>query len=378
MAQTASALLSAALLMALAGTTITQMSRSKPVPALPPSPAAAPGSDAAEAARSAAAPAVEEVTLPPPPALDPPQLVAMEPLLVAVAQPKATVAPLRPAQPAETPPLLVVPLLPAAEPAPPVGEAAPPPVAERPPLRPAKLLEEPPRRPLVPLEPATRLAPPTSAAPTTPIESVIRRVEKRVVPFEAPPVPSSPVSVETVGREIVVKGRVLLRLLEHGKGPAVEIAWPAVAVERERLFGLLRDCFDLRMALVDAQGRLFLADGERGRPSDLNIDRYSGFVRQIDRSMSGGADAEERRIRDRHGGLPSAQPAFLLPRVADALLLGGLRHLVGSGYEREGAIRARYVLAGGRLLVEDIVAGGRVVPGVIDLTGAGRRPCARL
>lgn len=378
MSQSVSALLSAVFLLALAGTTIQQISRSNPVTATSaPSSVPAPAPDTTAVEKRPAAPSVDEVMLPPPPTIEPPPPTTQS---TPMAEPKATILPLRPTQSVEPLPLLVVPLLPTAEPASRISEGTPALVAERPALRQTKISEEEPRRPLVPLKPTPRPVPlaPEPVTAIKPIESDDRHLERLAEPLEAPRAPEIPVSVETVGKEIVVKGRALLRLLEHGKGPVVEIAWPDAAGERERLFSVLRDCFDLKMALIDMQGRLFLADGERGRPSGLNLDRYSGFVRQIDRSMSVGADAEERQIRDRHAGLPAAQRAFLLPRVADALLLGGLRHLVGAGYEGEGSIRARYVLAGGRLLIEDVAVGKRAVPGVIDLTGAGRRPCARL
>jgi hypothetical protein len=349
MSQNASAILSAALILALAGTTIPSLLRSRPQ--------APPPKVAPVAAEAQAPPAGEEIVLPPPPAFDPPK-----PSVDAPSPERASsIEPLRPSQPADARPLQVTPLQPSREP-PARREPVAPQPAETTPSREPAAAEEAPRA-IVPLKAAPPPAPPPRIA------------EQHV---EAAPRAEPAVSAETVGREILTKGRALLRLLEHGKGPVVEIAWPAAAGERERLFNLLRSCFDLRVALVDGEGRLYFADGERGRPSDLNLDRYSGFVRQIDRSTGRGADAEERRIRDRHGDLAGARPALVLTRASDALLLGGLKHLIGPAYESEAAIRARYAMTGGRLLVEGIVAGERSVPGVIDLTGAGRRPCSAL
>jgi len=349
MTQNASALLSVALILAFAGTTIPsltgskhQMSPTKTVPA---------------ATEPPASPAVAEIVLPPPPVFDPPRRAPATP----AAEPSPSVEPLRPSLPPDTRPLQVTPLKPSPEPLVQQERVVTKP-AETATLHAPAIVEEAPRS-IVPLKPAVAPAPPPG-----------------VVEQPAGPIPRAEptVSAETVGREILARGRALLRLLEHGRGPAVAIAWPAAAGERERLYAVLRDCFDLKLALVDPEGRIFFAEGERGRPSDLNLDRYSGFVRQIDPSTTRSADAEERRIRDRHGELPGTRPTLILTRAADALLLGGLKHLVGPAYESEAAIQARYAMAGGRLLVESIVAGERSVPGVIDLTGAGRWPCGAL
>ena len=65
-------------------------------------------------------------------------------------------------------------------------------------------------------------------------------------------------------------------------------------------------------------------------------------------------------------------PVRLFPRRVDALLLGGLRNLVGGDYAKYRAIRARYRLDGARVSVRDVIADGRSLIGRVDLTAAAR------
>ena len=110
MSQSVSALLSAVFLLALAGTTIQQISRSNPVTATSaPSLVPAPAPDTTAVEKRPAVPSVDEVMLPPPPTIEPPPPTTQS---TPMAEPKATILPLRPTQSVEPLPLLVVPLLP--------------------------------------------------------------------------------------------------------------------------------------------------------------------------------------------------------------------------------------------------------------------------
>ncbi len=179
-------------------------------------------------------------------------------------------------------------------------------------------------------------------------------------------------------QEHAAEGRTLLRLLEHGSGPTIELAWPATARQREKLFALLEGCYGMQVALMDGTDRLFIAHGRRTVPWALNLDRFSGFIRE----PAGAIGRQERRaaeqIRAHHGGLRNAVPVRVFRRDVDARLLGGLRRLVGGSYPRVQVIRARYRTGGRQLVVENIVADGRAIPGRLELPpvapGACRRP----
>ncbi|NQU71083.1 MAG: hypothetical protein HQ514_11070, partial [Rhodospirillales bacterium] len=166
---------------------------------------------------------------------------------------------------------------------------------------------------------------------------------------------------------IAAEGRTLLRLLEHGEGPTIEIAWPSRAAARARLFGYLLGCLGMRVALMDGGKGFYLASGPAGSASELNLDRFSGFMRTPSGRMS---DAETRlvaSIRARHF-IRNATPVRLFPRSVDAALLGGLNMAVGQSYGAARIIHARYRRDASGLYITDISVDGRKVPGKILLS----------
>ena len=173
--------------------------------------------------------------------------------------------------------------------------------------------------------------------------------------------------------EGVHQGRALLRILEHGEGPTVEIGWPANGTAREHLFQRFASCYGMRIALMDGDGRLFIADGRRQIPWPVNLDRYSGYVRQASGVVGRAERQAVGRIRAHHGTVTGATVVRLFPRRVDAILLGGLHELIGRDYARAKTIRATYQLNGGNVIVDAVIVDGRRVPGRIDLSlGAGR------
>ena len=253
-------------------------------------------------------------------------------------------------------------------------EAAPRQVAD------ALTAEPPEPEPAEPPEPEPRAVKQIMALRARPEPAAIRHEAE---PATAEPATAEPATAEpatgavTASVEVVREGRTLLRLLEHGSGPNIELAWPESAARRARLYRRLRDCYGVRVALMDGRDRLFAARGTVGAAWDLNLDRYSGFIRRpVGRLAQGEAEAAA-RIRAYHGGLPGTRPVRVFPRRIDALLLGGLNRIVGPGYADRRTIRARYRLDGARLLVERVEADGHALPGRIDLSTAARRACRR-
>ncbi len=168
----------------------------------------------------------------------------------------------------------------------------------------------------------------------------------------------------------VQSGGTWLRILEHGDGPSIEIAWPTGS-EGARLFDKLVSCYGLTLAINDRQGRLFADTGARGVKWDLNLDLYSSFMRQTDSWHA----AEERlainAIYARHGHIQGV-PVRLFHRRVDARLLAGLGFLIGDAYTDSRVIQATYALEGERLIIQNIIMDGRTVPGKIDLSPAAR------
>ena len=176
----------------------------------------------------------------------------------------------------------------------------------------------------------------------------------------------------------VAEGRTLLRLLEHGSGPTMELAWPDAVMHREALFALLSRCFGMQVALMDSRGRLYAAHGQPSSSWNLNLDRFSGFIREPSGALTGAERQAVERIRAYHGGLSFASPVRVFLRTVDAHLLGGLRRLVGDSYSMTKTIRARYRIIGRRLVVERVVADGRLVTGRLEIPPIARGDCRPL
>ena len=222
---------------------------------------------------------------------------------------------------------------------------------------------------------------PAPVAPETARRAPEPKPEPALIRHQAEPATAEPATagpateVVAASEDVVREGRTLLRLLEHGSGPDIELAWPDSATRRARLYRRLRDCYGVRVALMDGRDRLFAARGTVGAAWNLNLDRYSGFIRRPAGRLAQGEAEAAARIRAYHGELPGARPVRVFPRRVDALLLGGLNRIVGPGYADRRTIRARYRLDGARLLVERVEADGHALPGRIDLSTAAPRAC---
>ena len=216
---------------------------------------------------------------------------------------------------------------------------------------------------------------PTPADPSPPVAVV--------TPLAATPPPTpektpeaAPETANSLLPQVVTptaksEGRALLRMLEAGEGPVIEIAWPSSPAERARLYGLFTRCYGMQTALLQGHGRLFVANGARGAAWQVNRDAISGFVRQ----PTGALTATERNVIsdiETHHGLRGGAPVRVFPRRVDATLLGGLRQIVGKDYTGRKTIRARYWLDGGRISVVDISTDGTARTGTVVLSPPGR------
>jgi hypothetical protein len=220
----------------------------------------------------------------------------------------------------------------------------------------------------------TPLKPPAKAEVKPPVQTILTPLRPEPRPAQrAKPKPQPKSPAVKIDKAVAAEGRTLLRLLEHGEGPAIEIAWPSRAAARARLFGYLRGCLGMRVALMDSgndggSGKgFYLASGPAGSASELNLDRFSGFMRTPSGRMP---DAETRlvaSIRDRHL-IGNAMPVRLFPRSVDAALLGGLNMAVGQSYGAAKIIHARYRRDASGLYVTDISVDGSKVPGKILLS----------
>ncbi len=244
-----------------------------------------------------------------------------------------------------------------------------PPVQE---IEPLKQQSQPPVQEVEPI----KQQPPVTAEATT-IEPLQARQPETPTPAptpaikaEAPLQPPQPQETRTA----VEAGRPLLKMMELGEGPSIEISWPRDSRVRADLYRVFSRCYGMRVALMTAAGSLYDEASDPGRAWPINTDRFSGFLRR----SQGGATTEERgatrRIKARHG-LSKATAVRVFPRKTDAALLGGLKSLTGEGYGKGRKVRAAYQLSGWRVGITAIHVDSRPVAGVVDLSGAARSGC---
>ncbi|MEG3619706.1 hypothetical protein V5T82_14670 [Magnetovibrio sp. PR-2] len=202
-------------------------------------------------------------------------------------------------------------------------------------------------------------------APPKPVHKakVVQKSKPKPKPKPKPktPAPFVPAAAD------VVEGRTLLRTLEHGKGPLIEIAWPSDRSKHGRLFKHMTACLGMRVAVMDNSSHLFVAEGKTGQPWDINLDRYSGFLRQPAGWLTPLERNAETAIRKHHNMKSVASGVRIFPRQVDAALLGGLRKYIGTHYSTAKSIRARYRLNGTVVVVENLSVDGKAVAGRIGL-----------
>jgi len=210
--------------------------------------------------------------------------------------------------------------------------------------------------------------PPITAAP---IPAVVVSAAPPPVPQtpEPPPQakPEPPPEPIAVTPDSIREGRALLRLLERGEGPDIEIAWPAATADRAELYRLFGNCFGMRTVIMSAGGEMYGA-------GPFDSDRYSGFVRRPAGGLSAGERMHVNAIRGRYG-LDGGRVLRLFPRRVDAILLGGLRRIAGDSFDRGVRIRARYRAVATGIEVAYITVDGRAVTEIIVLPYTAQRTC---
>ena len=167
--------------------------------------------------------------------------------------------------------------------------------------------------------------------------------------------------------ETIPRGRVLLRLLEHGKGPIIDIAWPENYVERQRLFKAFRTCYGMKLAVITNDSQLFTKFTPPTIPWRPNSDAYSGFLRS---PIGQKINNETRLITEitRKHKIQNGRSVRIFPRNTDAIILAGFQRIVGKGYTKYSRIQAHYSLTPkGGVYLEQIKVDERPVAGTIRI-----------
>lgn len=206
--------------------------------------------------------------------------------------------------------------------------------------------------------------------------AVVDRNEKPLELEPNPPSPSKPAPApqpNVDARKTQTEGRSLLRLLEHGTGPAIEIAWPQSSLDRYKLYQRLIQCEGMKLAVIGSDKQIFQLDGTAGQSWNFNGDKFSGFLRSPEGMAVAAETATFSAIAVRHR-LTDWQPVRVFPRRVDAILLGGLKQLIGDQYRTARTIHAAYKLANGTLSLSAVTVDGSPVEGSITLSTTCRGP----
>ena len=129
----------------------------------------------------------------------------------------------------------------------------------------------------------------------------------------------------------------------------------------------------MRNAVMTPDGRLYGETGPRGVPWDINLDRYSGFVRHPAGRTIAAERARAREISARHG--IHGRLVRVFPRNVDAVILGGLNQVIGGSYRDAKTITGTYWKRRGRLVLGAIKVNGRPRQGAVDISAVKRRGC---
>ena len=241
-----------------------------------------------------------------------------------------------------------------------------------------------------------QMPPPPQFSPIQPIKKSSKPAEKRleravvekaIELLKVEPLKVEPLKVEERRAEVTLaqqqrevedraNGRVKLKVMELGKGPLIEIAWPPQQQAQSHLQRWMEQCADMEIALINGAGDLFIDTGERGKRWELNLDRYSGFVREVGRNSRIVDATKVASIRSKHGAaVQGAAPVAVFSRKVDAQLLGGIGRIVGSRYMDSRKITARYVMKQGTPVVTALQVDGESVSGEIELRVRNRKGC---
>ena len=177
--------------------------------------------------------------------------------------------------------------------------------------------------------------------------------------------------VETKHRKI---GGALLRLLEHGKGPDIEIAWPLRLDTRRDLYRHLTHCLGVRSAVLTKNQKLFAMGGKPRQAWSIEMDRYSGFIRSPQGEPIAKEVAHFQAIAQHHA-LKAWWPVRVFPRDVDAALLSGLGSILGTRYKVAKRIRASYRWDGARLILSSFIVDGKPLDGEVILPSAHGPGC---
>ncbi len=149
-------------------------------------------------------------------------------------------------------------------------------------------------------------------------------------------------------------GRVLLRQLENGKGPEIQIAWPNHPSLKEKIYNILTKCYGMQTARMNSKDELFYSIGPSGVQWAINMDKMSGFIREVSGLTPEAEQSRVRMINRKHPKESFKSTIRIFPRVVDAHLLARLRSIAGEKYSKSKNINAAYGIKNNAIFIKNI------------------------
>ena len=169
------------------------------------------------------------------------------------------------------------------------------------------------------------------------------------------------------------KGRVLLKKLEHGKGPQIEVSWPDKLSQKQKLYFTLTKCFGMKTAGLNSSNQLFQKKDAPNKPLKLNVDTSSGFIREVNGRVSNAEVDETVRIKQKHSNQIFKSFVRIFPRQVDASLLQGLHSVLGDDFSKAKQIKASYRLNEKDVEIFDISNGAKMFSAFFQLRKSSRQ-----
>ncbi len=169
------------------------------------------------------------------------------------------------------------------------------------------------------------------------------------------------------------KGRVLLKKLEHGKGPQIEVSWPSKVSQKQKLYSVFTKCFGMKTAGLNSSNQLFQKNDTPNKPLKLNVDTSSGFIREVNGRISSAETDETILIKQKHSNQIFKSFVRIFPRQVDASLLQGLHSVLGNDFSKAKQIKASYRLNEKDVEIFDISTGTKTFSEFFQLRKSSRQ-----
>ena len=100
----------------------------------------------------------------------------------------------------------------------------------------------------------------------------------------------------------------------------------------------------MKTAGLNSSNQLFQKKDAPNKPLKLNVDTFSGFIREVNGRISQAEINEAVLIKQKHSNQIFKSFVRIFPRQVDASLLQGLHSILGSDFSKAKQIKASYRL----------------------------------